>query len=106
MADQVLNRKAALNDILDLLPAAGDSFLLDLLEDLKRKPAKTIGEGRDIVVTVRPGLDKYEIGMIQQIEGHLDKALNHSGFTRSKSGKYGHKVEFVYYQFAVCGEKR
>ena len=98
-----LDRAHALATIQNLLPEKDDCFLSDLCEDIQRKAAKTVGEGRDIVVTIRPGLDKYKIEMIQAIEKAIDEALTPLGFTRSKSGKWGHKVEFVYWQFGICG---
>lgn len=95
-----LDRIASIDIINRLLPEKDDCFLSDLVEDIQRKAATTVGAGRDIVVTVRPGLDAYGIEFIQEIEKRIDKALTPIGFTRSKSGKWGHKVEFVYCQFA------
>ncbi len=95
-----LDRPAAIALITTLLITKDDCFLSDLCEDIQRKPAKTVGEGRDIVVTVRPGLEAYGIEMIQAIEKAIDSALIPLGFTRSKSAKWGHRIDFVYYQFA------
>jgi len=98
-----LDREDALRVIEKLLPSKDDCFLSDLYEDIQRPPAKTIGERRDIVVTIRPGLDANDIELIQAVEKAMDEALLAFGHTRSKSVKWGHKVEFVYYQFASCG---
>ncbi len=95
-----LDRQHALATIENLLPEKDDCFLADLCEDIQRKAAKTVGEGRDIVVTIRPGLESYDIEFIQEIEKCIGKVLASICFTSGKSGKWGHKVEFVYYQFA------
>ncbi len=100
-----LDRAHALATIENLLPEKDDCFLADLCEDIQRKPAETVGEGRDIVVTIRPGLETHDIKFLRAIEKSMDKALLPHGFTRSKSGKWGHKVEFIYYQFAKCLEE-
>jgi len=63
--------------------------------------AKTLGEQRDIVVTINHTLDEYDIEFVQQIERHIDKALAPIGFTRSKTTK-GDKIELVYWQFGFA----
>ncbi len=100
---ECLDREWALKEITKLMPDMEDSFLNDLIDDLKRKPAICRGEQRDLVVNIRPGLDQYDILAIQQIENAIDKAIGPLGLTRSKSSKHGHKVEFVYWRF---GEKK
>jgi len=103
--ETVLNKNEVIRNISNILPTMKDSDLLDILTDVSREPATTCAEGRDVVVTVRPGLDSYEIGLIQQIEKLLDNALQQVGFTRSTSVKAGHKVEFVFWQFAKAMKK-
>ena len=97
---ECLNRDAAIEIIQKLLPEKDDCFLADLCEDIQRRPAETVGEGRDIVVTIRPGSDKYDIEFLHEMKKRIDGALTPIGFTRRMFGKWGHKVEFVYYQFA------
>jgi hypothetical protein len=97
--DRVLNRAVVIKDITEKLILADDTMLHDIITDLERKPATTIGTARDIVVIIRPGLDGYDITMVQAIEKVIDDALNHMGFGRNTSEKRGHKVEFAYGQY-------
>lgn len=103
---ECLDRAKALEEITKLMPNMDDAFLNDLIGDLKRPPATCIEEQRDIVMTIRPGLDSHSIEMIQAIEKEIDAALLHFGLTRSKSSKWGHRIDFIYYQFGCVGVKK
>lgn len=99
MDDKVLDRDDALDAIIEMLPEASDSFLLDLLDDLTREPALTISDNRDIVVTICPGLDKYDESFLQAIADEIGGVLVKLGFAGKMRMKRGHKVELVYWQF-------
>lgn len=59
----------------------------------------TVGESKDIVVTINRTLDEYDIELVQQIESAIDEALSPLGFARSTTEK-GEKIQLVYFQFA------
>jgi len=61
--------------------------------------AGTVGEQRDILVTVAHGVDEYDIKFIQQIEKAIDAALSPLGFSRSETEKGSDKCTMIYFQF-------
>jgi hypothetical protein len=61
--------------------------------------AGTVGEQRDIVVTINHGLDEYDISLIQAIEKAIDDSVGSLGYSRSTTTKDSMHCELVYYQF-------
>ena len=61
--------------------------------------SKTIGEQRDIVVTINHGAHEYSLDFVQGLQEAIDNALGPQGFSRSSTTSRPEQFELVYFQF-------